>query len=246
MKTLAVYSIKGGVGKTAAAVNLAYFAAKDGLRTLIWDLDPQAASTFYFRVKPKLKKGIKKAVQGKSSIDEEIKATDFENLDLIPADFSYRKLDLFLDAEDKPKKRISEILKPVENDYDIIIIDTPPGITLLSESMLRAADLITVPLIPSTLSLRTGEMLLDYLKENKLKDEKPAVFFSMVDRRKKLHRDVMEDPGLKRINLLESFIPYSADVEKMGINRSPVGVYNPRSRAAEAYSSLWKELSELL
>jgi cellulose biosynthesis protein BcsQ len=246
MKTLAVYSIKGGVGKTAAAVNLAYCAAAAGYKTLLWDIDPQAASTFYFRVKPKLKKGMKKAVSGRSDLENEIKATDYENLDIIPADFSCRNMDLFLDAADKPKKVISDLMKSVSGEYDLAIADAPPGITLLSESLIRAADVLAVPLIPTTLSLRTCEMLLGYLKDNKMKDVTPAAFFSMADRRKKIHREVMDDAVIERVNILKNYIPYSAEVEKMGINRAPVGVFSPKSRAAQAYSRLWQEIVNIL
>ena len=100
MKTLACYNIKGGVGKTAAAVNLAYLAAQCGLRTLVWDLDPQAAATFYLRVKPKVK-GSGKVLKGKRDLDDVIKGSDFPLLDLLPADFSYRNMDLRLEDAKK-------------------------------------------------------------------------------------------------------------------------------------------------
>ena len=84
MNTLATYNIKGGVGKTAAAVNLAYLAASDGRRTLLWDLDPQGAATYLFRVKPRVKGGGRGLVSGKRPVDDAVKATDFDNLDLLP------------------------------------------------------------------------------------------------------------------------------------------------------------------
>ena len=95
---LATYNIKGGVGKTSAAVNLAYLAANDGARTLLWDLDPQGGSTYLFRVKPKVRGGVRRLVRGKSDVDSLIKGTDHVGLDLLPADFSYRHMDLALDA----------------------------------------------------------------------------------------------------------------------------------------------------
>lgn len=99
MKIVALYSIKGGVGKTSSAVNLAYISACKGYRTLVWDLDPQGASSFYFRVKPKVKGGSKDLIAGKRELEGLIKGTDFKNLDLLPADFSFRNLDLVLDAK---------------------------------------------------------------------------------------------------------------------------------------------------
>jgi len=246
MKILAVYSIKGGVGKTAAAVNLAYCAAQSGMKTLLWDFDPQAASTFYFRVKPKLNKSMKKAVKGKSDLEAEIKATDFDNLDILPADFSCRNMDLFLDSEDKPKKAVRDMFKSISGDYDIAIADAPPGITLLSEGIMSAADVLAVPLIPTTLSLRTCEMLLNFMKDNKIKDVKTALFFSMADRRKKIHRDVMDGAEFEKAKLLENYVPYSADVEKMGFHREPVGAFSPKSKAAVSYGGIWREIVNIL
>ena len=94
MKIFATYNIKGGVGKTATAVNLAYLAARDGYRVLLWDLDPQGAASFLFRVRPRVKGGGKALIQGTRPVDDAIKGTDFDDLDLLPADFTYRNLDL--------------------------------------------------------------------------------------------------------------------------------------------------------
>src|SRR5216684_9315022 len=120
MKILATYNIKGGVGKTTTAVNLSYLAAQDGLRVLLWDLDPQAAASFLFRIRPRVKGGGKALIRGTRSIDDAIKATDFDNLDLLPADFTYRNLDLLLDAAKKPARRLTTLLAPLRADYDVI------------------------------------------------------------------------------------------------------------------------------
>ena len=116
MKIVALYSIKGGVGKTSSAVNLAFISAYQGYRTLVWDLDPQGASSYYFRIKPKVKGGSKDLIAGKRELDGLIKGTDFENLDLLPSDFSFRNLDLVLDARKKPTQQLKKLLKPLAEE----------------------------------------------------------------------------------------------------------------------------------
>ena len=142
MKVLATYNIKGGVGKTATAVNLAYLAAAEGARTLVWDLDPQGAASFYFRVKPKVKGGSEALITGRRALDRAIKGTDFDNLDLIPADFSYRNMDLELGEAKKRTRRIDLLLRPLAKHYDYVFLDCPPSISLVSENVFRAADVL--------------------------------------------------------------------------------------------------------
>ena len=185
MKKIATYNIKGGVGKTSTAVNLSYLAAQSGHKTLLWDLDPQGASSYYFRVKSKVKGGSKALIAGKCELDGLIKATDFDNLDLLPADFSFRNLDLVLDAQKKPTQRLKKLLAPLTKEYEYIILDCPPNISLLSEAVFAASDVLLSPMIPTTLSLRTLEQLKKYIKDNKLKHIQLIPFFSMVDKRKK-------------------------------------------------------------
>jgi cellulose biosynthesis protein BcsQ len=96
LKTVALWTIKGGVGKTAAAVSLAYAGALGATRTLLWDLDPQGAASFYLRVAPGIPGGIKSLVRRSETLDRLVQPTEFDNLHLLPADFSYRHPDLAL------------------------------------------------------------------------------------------------------------------------------------------------------
>ena len=246
MRTVATYSIKGGVGKTSAALNLAYLAARDGQRTLVWDLDPQAAATFLFRVRPRIKGGGKALVRGKRDIDDAIKATDFPGLDLLPADFSYRHMDLMLDDAKRPTRQLGKLLKPLSLDYDLVVLDCPPSISLVSENVFQAADLLLVALIPTTLSLRTFDQLLGFVAA--LDGRRPDVraFFSMVDGRKRLHADIMRDLPHNRSDILKASVPSATDVERMGLTRQPVVVSNPGGRAAQAYTALWQECHDAL
>jgi cellulose biosynthesis protein BcsQ len=239
MKIIGVYNIKGGVGKTATAVNIAHLAAKSGLRTLIWDLDPQAAATFYLRVKPKVKRS-NKLLRGKGGLDDVVKGSDYPNLDLLPADFSYRNMDLVLGENKKPTMRLLRLLRPLSEKYDLVVLDCPPSISLVSENIFRAADALLLPTIPTTLSLRTMQQLLDFMQGHKLMTPVYA-FYSMVDRRKRLHQDVIAGPSDPRCTVLQTVIPYATEVERMGIERRPVTDYVPRSPAGVAYDALWAE-----
>jgi chromosome partitioning protein len=242
MTILALYSNKGGVGKTAATVNLSYLAAQAGYSTLVCDLDPQSSSTFYFRVKPKVKRKARGLDKAGKAIDNSIKGTDYENLDLLPADFSHRNLDISFDRLKRRKHRLSMVLEPFRDEYDLIILDCPPTINIVAENIFRVADKILVPLIPTTLSQRAHEQLLTFLRSDDYAPERVFAFFSMVDRRKKVHQESMAEMRINFTGVLNSDIPYLSHVEQMGIAREPVPAFAPKSRAAQAYSSLWDEI----
>ena len=244
MTTLALYSNKGGVGKTATAVNLSYLAAQTGLKTLICDLDPQSSATYYYRVKPKLKFGAKGFVKGGKQINKSIKGTDYENLDLMPADFALRNLDAVFGKFKRPKERLNKILKPLKSEYDLVILDCPVTISILAENIFNAVEFILVPLIPTTLSVRTYKQLLSFCRKQKYDAGKIYAFFSMVDRRKKMHKELMA-MMLKEFNgMLRSPIPYLSQIERMGIEREPVAASAPGSVASKAYQNLWAKFQE--
>ena len=242
MKVLATYNIKGGVGKTSAAVNLSALAARDGLRTLLWDLDPQGGTSFLLRIQAKVKGGGRKLVRGRADLPLLLRGTDIDGLDLLPADFSYRHLDLALDGTKRPTRRLGQVLAPLEDHYDLVMMDCQPAISLVSENVFDAADALLVPLIPSTLSLRTFDQLSGYVKKEVERPPEIIAFFSMVDRRKKLHREVVERLPASRPDVVPVGIPAATEVELMGVHREAVVEGAPRSRAARAYRQLWQEI----
>ena len=246
MATLALYSNKGGVGKTATAVNLSYLAAQAGAKTLICDLDPQSSATYYFRVKPKLKSGAKGFIKGGKRVFKSIKGTDYENLDLLPAEFSLRHLDATFAKLRRSKQRLKKILKSFKNRYDLVILDCPVTITLLAENILNAADYTLVPMIPTTLSVRTYRQLLTFCEKNSYKTGKIYTFFSMVDRHKRMHHDLMATVSKEFEGVLHGCIPYLAQIEKMGIYREPVAAFAPSSAAAKSYQNLWDEVQKII
>jgi chromosome partitioning protein len=241
MKIFATYNIKGGVGKTAAAVNLSYLAATEGYRVLLWDLDPQGAASYLFRIKPRVKGGGKALIQGRRPVDEAIKGTDFDGLDLLPADFTYRNLDLMLDSAKQPARRLAGLLAPLKKEYDLVVLDCPPSISLLSESVLHAADLLLVPLIPTTLSVRTLGQLTDFVSGFNGHQPDILAFFSMIDRRKRLHTQIAADLPAERKDFATAVIPAASVIEQMSVHRAPVSAFAPRTLAARQYRDLWTE-----
>jgi chromosome partitioning protein len=240
VRTLATYSIKGGVGKTSAAVNLGALAAADGLRTVLWDLDPQGAASFLLRIKPKVKGGGRRLIRERDPLAV-MKGTDVEGLDLLPADFSYRNLDLELDRRKSPLKGVGRVLARLEDDYDLAILDCPPSISLVSESVFSAADLLLVPLVPATLSVRTLEQLRRFLAGVDPPAPEVLAFFSMVDRRKRMHRDLLASLPQELPGVAAAAVPSASVVELMGLRREPVVASAPRHKAAAAYAALWAE-----
>ena len=245
MAVIAVYNIKGGVGKTATSVNLAYLSADSGNKTLLCDMDPQGSASYYFRIKAPKKFNADKLLKGGKAVLKNIRGTDYPNLDLLPADFTYRNLDLALDDFKKSTRRISTILKPLVKEYDTIFLDCPPNITLLSENIFKAADILLIPFIPTTLSLLSFQQLLNFFKKTGIDRKKLYVFFSMVEKRKRMHLDMMARfQGRKRV--LKQPVPFLADVEKMGIFRKPVLEIAPNSPAARSYRLLWREVEKIV
>jgi cellulose biosynthesis protein BcsQ len=154
LKIVAVTNIKGGVGKTTTAVNLAYLCALGGRSTVLWDLDPQGAATYTLQCEPNERASARKLLSGKRELPELIVPTGYERLDVLPADFSYRNFDVHLSERKKPTQRLLRMSRPLGERYGALFLDCPPGISLLSESVLRAADLVIVPLLPTPLSVR--------------------------------------------------------------------------------------------
>ncbi len=241
-KVVALYNIKGGVGKTSTSVNLAWLAAEGGSRTLLWDLDPQGAATYLLRIKPKVTGGARKLVAGKVAAASQLKGTDHELLDLLPADFSYRNMDLELDGVKRPTRGLARVLKPLAADYEYVFLDCPPAISLASESVFGAADVLLVPLIPSPLSLRTFDQLHRFVTEEVKDPPRILVFFSMVDGRKRLHREVIAELSASHAGVLTSTIPAATDIERMSVHRRVIAQSAPASRAGQAYEALWAEL----
>ena len=155
MRVVAVAGAKGGVGKTAAAVNLAMLSAEVGFRTLLWDLDPQGAATHCYRARARVKGGATRLLGGKRDLEAYVRHTDYDRLDLLPADPSFRVVDTILATRRWPDRVLRKLLRPLDGSYDVVILDCAPGLGVVTESVVAASDLVLAPIIPAPLAVRS-------------------------------------------------------------------------------------------
>lgn len=244
MKIIAVTNIKGGVGKTTTAVNLSYLCAASGRATLLWDLDPQGAATYTLKGEAREHVSPKKLLAGKRDLPELVFPTEYPRLDLLPADFSYRNFDVHLSSRKRPTERLLKMSRSLRAVYSTLFLDCAPGISLLSENVLRAADVVIVPLVPTPLSVRMLTQLRDFITREGWTDLVVLPFFSMVDRRRSLHKEVIAATRAEFPNMLATEVPYWSEIERMTQRRAPIPAFAPASAAAVIYQSLWDEVAE--
>ncbi len=240
MATIAIYNLKGGVGKTTMAMNLAWLSAyASGRRTLVWDLDPQAASTFLLSGDRKAKGEAQSIFAGDSDPKKLIRPSRLDRIDLLAADASLRRLDQLLFEIDK-KKRLTKLIDGLSKHYDRIILDCPPGLTETTEQVVRAADIVIVPVIPSALSQRAFDEVVAFMDEKKARQAALLPVHSMLDQRRRVHKEARE------ANPDWPVIPMASVVEQVASEGRPLGALAPHSPAHKAYQSLWREIEARL
>jgi cellulose biosynthesis protein BcsQ len=236
--SIALVSPKGGVGKTTTVVNLATLAAAGGVRTLVWDLDPQGSASYLLGFEKRGGGATRHLTRKRPRLGDGIFATP-SGIDLIPADTSLRTLDIELAAGTRSRKRVGEALESVDRTYDVVFLDCPAGITLANESAIRAADVYLSPIVPSLLAVRAFSQLADHVARDRRATGRLMGFLSMVDQRKRSHRDLADQLRRDDLDVLRTVIPTSTDAETLspGARRA-----RARSRCALAYRDLWTDV----
>jgi cellulose biosynthesis protein BcsQ len=246
MQVVAISNIKGGVGKTTTAVNLAFLAAASGRRTVLWDLDAQGAATWILHGEGTARPSAKKLVSGTLELVEALCPTSYPGLELLPADLSDRNLDVHISERKHRTARLLRMSRPLRERCDCLFLDCPPGISLLTENVLRAADAVVVPMLPAPLSLRMLEQLYAFAAQEDWPPLRILPFFSMVDRRRSLHEEILAEARARFPGILATEVPDWSEIERMTLRRAPLPAYAPASPAADVYRSLWREVARRL
>jgi len=251
VKRIAIAHLKGGVGKTSGAVNIAHLASRTGLRTLLVDLDAQGAAGYILpreteaAAKATSAANAKTVVRNKKGITDHIYASRFSNLDVLPGSFSLRKLPQMLATQKDGIRQLGEMLKRVGKGYDLVVVDTPAGLHMDSEAIVQAMHLVLVPILPSPLSVDSYQTMREFVERRRGTSKRPELrgFFSMVDRRRKVHREVIESVLATCSEVWPVEIPYAAVVEQMSSRRLPLAELPRSTTALAAYRDLWDHVA---
>lgn len=240
MAVIAVYSVKGGVGKTTIAANLAWFSAAISRRkTLLWDLDAAGGAGFLFGVEPRRSHSAQSIFAKDAEPADLIRKTATDRLDLLPADESLRELDSLL-ARIGKKRRLARLAEDLSKRYERIVLDCPPVLSELSAQVIRAADVVIVPLPPSPLSARALDMVTQEIRAHAKVQPPILPVLSMLDLRRNLHRAARE------ANPTWPAIPQASVVEQGAVLQCAVGDFAPASPAARAFGQLWTVIERRL
>jgi chromosome partitioning protein len=248
-RVIAVANQKGGVGKTTTSVNLGACLAALGKRTLLIDIDPQGNSTSGVGInKADVNSCIYDVLINESNTTESILPTQVDGLDAIPATIQLAGAEIELVPTISREVRLRKALIPLKNSYDYIIIDCPPSLGLLTVNALTAADSVLIPIQCEYYALEGLSQLLNTIrlvqKHLNTNLEIEGVLLTMLDARTNLGLQVIEDvKKYFREKVYSTIIPRNVRLSEAPSHGQPIIMYDPKSRGAEVYMDLAKEVS---
>lgn len=238
---IAVYSIKGGVGKTTLAYDLAWRSAiLGGHRTLLWDLDLQGGAAFLLDEEQPRTPFAAAAFRPGGMLRRQIRNTRHANLFLLPADVSLRFLPAEL-AQMGQNHRLTAITQLLSGEFTRIVLDCPPALNEISDQVIAAADLMLTPLPPSPLSMRAKDLIIAELAASPRRTPPLFPVLSMVDTRRRFHREAIAGMAVDW-----PVVPFSSDIEQIAVRRAPIETFAPRSRGARALDALYRQVEARL
>lgn len=241
MYRLAVYQLKGGVGKTTTAVNLAALAAQDGWPTLLWDLDPQGAAGFLLGAEAADLK-LKKLLRAEQPAGRLVQSTRWRHLHVLPSAPKLRKADATLGDAKADARWLKRLLDRFSESYRMVVIDSPPALGGLATSIMRAADMMLMPVEAGAMAQRAVGQAQAHMRELGIRRPRLRTFLNRVDRRRALHRAMAAEPESFLPSASPVSIPASALIERMAMEHAPLCDFARSTHpAAQAYSALWRD-----
>ena len=246
----AIANQKGGVGKTTTVVNLGTFLALEGYQVLVIDLDPQGNCTSSFGIeKEELTTHSYHLLVGKASFEDVAYSTEIDHLTIIPTNTDLAGAEIELVSELGREYRLQEGIKDHLDEYDVILIDCPPSLGLITLNALTTASHVLVPLQCEFFALEGVSQLLQTLQLVQARINPQLVLggliLTMFDRRNKLSFHVAEEVrGYFEDQVFQTEIPRNVRLSESPSYGQPIALYDPRSRGAQAYKALAKELTE--